>query len=144
MRFNAFVNGNTAIVLFAHGARDPQWAVPLRRIQRIVAERSPGTPVELAFLELMQPSLGEAIRDLAARGVERVTLVPLFIAQGGHLKQDLPRLLERACADSPGVSVRVAPALGEVDTLLAGIADWIVAEHTAGVASGAGFANPVA
>ena len=134
----------TAIVLFAHGARDPDWALPFRKIQRALETRGAGTPVELAFLELMPPSLNEAVARLAARGSERITLVPLFMAQGGHLKHDLPLLLDRVRAENPGVSLRVTPAIGDVDQLLAVIADWIAAEHAAGIASGIGFENPVA
>ena len=133
-----------AIVLFAHGARDPDWALPFHKIRQMIAERCADTPVELAFLELMQPSLSEAVERLAARGVQRITLVPLFMAQGGHLQHDLPLLLDRVRGDNPGVSLRVTPAIGDVDALLAGIAEWIAAEHAAGIASGTGFENPVA
>ena len=134
----------TAIVLFAHGARDPEWALPFRKIQRALETRSTGTPIELAFLELMSPSLNQAVEKLAAHAVERITLVPLFMAQGGHLKHDLPLLLDRVRAENPGVSLRVTPAIGDVDPLLTVIAEWIAAEHAAGIASGAGFENPVA
>ncbi|NBR30176.1 MAG: cobalamin biosynthesis protein CbiX, partial [Betaproteobacteria bacterium] len=50
-----------ALVLFAHGARDPQWAEPFKRIQAAVRARRSGAVVELAFLELMQPVLADAI-----------------------------------------------------------------------------------
>jgi len=135
---------STAIVLFAHGARDAQWALPFERIRRLLVARCAGTPVELAYLDLMQPSLHDAVARLAAGGIERVTVVPLFLGQGGHLKQDLPLLLERVRAEHPGVSLRVTPPIGEIDALLTAIAQWIAAEHEAGVARGAGFDHPIA
>ncbi len=46
---------SSAIVLFAHGARDPEWAQPFEKMRARIQERLPGTPVVLAFLELMQP-----------------------------------------------------------------------------------------
>ena len=46
----------TALILFAHGARDPEWASPMRRVQAAIRKRLGGVQVELAFLEFMAPS----------------------------------------------------------------------------------------
>jgi sirohydrochlorin cobaltochelatase len=119
----------TALVLFAHGSRDPAWAEPFLRLKARIAERLPGTPVELAFLEQMQPSLAEAIGSLAGRGVERISVIPLFMAQGSHLRLELPNLVAQACDRNPGVVVRTVAAIGDVETLLGAIADWAIAEH---------------
>ena len=119
----------SAIVLFAHGARDSQWAEPFRKMQSMVREKKPGVPVELAFLELMQPSLDEAIADLAARGIKNISVIPLFMAQGGHLKQDLPLKLAEIRKHHPAISFRISPPIGEAQAILAAIADWICSEH---------------
>ena len=118
-----------AVVLFAHGARDPGWAAPLRRIQARLQAAAPGCEVELAFLELMQPDLPEAMRRLAARHVGRVTIVPVFLAQGGHLKEDLPRLIDRVRAEHPSLVIHVTSAIGDSEALTNAIADWALAEH---------------
>jgi sirohydrochlorin cobaltochelatase len=121
--------GRTGIVLFAHGARDPAWAVPLQAIAGGVRGASPGLRVELAFLEFMAPALGEAVDALTADGLDRITVVPLFLAQGGHLKQDLPVLLDAIRARHPGVDIRVTPAIGDAPELVAAIAGWALAQH---------------
>ena len=59
-----------------------------------------------------------------------VTLVPLFMAQGSHLRNDLPALVQRAAAGNPGLSIRIAPAIGDVDALLDAIAQWVLEEDT--------------
>ena len=66
----------TALVLFAHGARDPQWAAPFKRIQAAIRAQRPGVVVELAFLELMQPVLADAIGTLVAAGHRNITIAP--------------------------------------------------------------------
>ena len=119
-------SNSSAIVLFAHGARDPQWAEPFQRIREQVKVLRHGVPVELAFLELMEPGLAECVASLAARGTRHITLVPLFMAQGGHLKKDLPRIVQALQADHPGLSIVVTPAIGESAMLLAAIAAWVV------------------
>ena len=63
-----------ALVLFAHGARDPRWAEPFVRIQTAIRARRPGLAVELAFLELMQPSLTAAISALVSAGHRRIKI----------------------------------------------------------------------
>lgn len=121
----------SAIILFAHGARDPQWAEPFRKMRERVAAQLPGIPVELAFLELMVPDLEEAIRRVTAAGARHVSVIPLFMAQGGHLKQDLPRKLERLRERHPELRLAVSPAIGDVAEILDAISRWVVAEHRA-------------
>jgi len=125
------MNGNatSGIVLFAHGARDPLWAEPFQRLIAKLNAKRAGVAAELAFLEHMQPDLTTAIERLAARGVERITLVPLFMGRGGHLRRDLPQIVARACEANPGVLVRTTDAVGEVDALLNAITDWMLDEH---------------
>jgi sirohydrochlorin cobaltochelatase len=102
-----------ALVLFAHGARDPRWAEPFEAVAARVRAAAPGVPVVLAFLELMQPSLAEAVAALVAEGVTRVDVVPLFLGTGGHLRQDLPPLVEALRAAHPGVAIGLHAAIGE-------------------------------
>jgi sirohydrochlorin cobaltochelatase len=114
-----------ALVLFAHGARDPEWSAPFRNIRRKVVARRPDLTVELAFLELMQPALAEVVAQLAETGHRRIVVAPLFMAQGGHLKEDLPRMLDELRGRHPGVTLEMLPALGEVDAVLDAISDWL-------------------
>ena len=86
----------TGIILFAHGARDPEWARPLHRLKRMLQDRMPEADIETAFLEHMKPTLEEAASGLIGRGATEVSIVPVFIANGGHLREDLPRRVEAA------------------------------------------------
>src|SRR5438445_351713 len=80
------------IVLFAHGSRDPEWARPFQRIAEIVGRTAPHCVVRIAYLEIMRPSLEEAVAALA-KSVKAIRVVPVFLGQGSHLKEDLPRLV---------------------------------------------------
>jgi sirohydrochlorin cobaltochelatase len=116
----------TALVLFAHGARDAQWSEPFRAIRQAVAAQRPDLTVALAFLELMQPALGDCVAQLARDGHTRITVAPLFLAQGGHLKKDLPRLLKDLSARHSAAEITVLPPIGEVTELLNAISEWLV------------------
>jgi sirohydrochlorin cobaltochelatase len=111
-----------SIVLFAHGSRDPDWARPFQRISTELARGLPGTEIRLAYLEHMRPSLPEALAELAAAGVASVRVVPLFFGLGGHLRQDLPRLV--AAAD-PRLKIVIDPPIGEQPAVIEAIAEAI-------------------
>ncbi len=113
-------------MLFAHGARDAQWSEPFRAMQKAVAGKRPDLTVELAFLEIMQPSLGDCVARLAGDGHVRIVIAPLFLAQGGHLKKDMPRLLKDLGMKHPAADISVLPPIGEVTELLNAISEWLV------------------
>jgi sirohydrochlorin cobaltochelatase len=114
------------IVLFAHGAKDPHWAEPFAQIRERVRAARPEYPIELAFLEMMTPTLEEAIASVIAEGALTVTVYPLFMAQGGHLRKDLPRILDAIRAAHPRIPISLEPPIGEVPEILEAIAGWIL------------------
>lgn len=111
-----------ALILFAHGARDPEWAEPMRRVCAAVREQAPQMRVELAFLEFMQPDLRACAESLVADGVERILVLPMFIARGGHLKRDVPLLLEELRQRNPHVRFELAAAVGEAESVVQAMA----------------------
>lgn len=115
-----------ALVLFAHGARAASWAAPFERLRDSSAARLPDCTVRLAFLELMEPKLPETVADLVAAGIDEVTIVPVFLGQGGHLQRDLPLLAEGLRAAHPGLRLNVAGAVGEDPGVLAAMTDYCV------------------
>jgi sirohydrochlorin cobaltochelatase len=123
------VSARSAIILFAHGARDPKWASPFQRIQSLVSESFPDIPVELAFLERMTPDLPTVIARVMRAGVQRVTVIPLFLGVGGHVKEDLTGMIEELERKYPALQFHVTSPIGEDDDLVAAIAGWVVRQH---------------
>ena len=114
------------IVLFAHGARDPEWARPFEAIRDRVRRQRPEHPIEIAYLEVISPTLEEAIDALANEGASAVTVFPLFMAQGGHLKHDLPRILDAIRATHPHMPIALESAIGDVPEISEAIARWVM------------------
>lgn len=125
-----------ALILFAHGARDPDWRRPLDALAQRMRAAHPDGLVSVAFLELMVPLLAEAIDQAVARGARRISVAPVFWAAGGHLKRDVPQLLEVARARHPGVAIGLWPALGESDAVLDAIAGVYLRQWDAGSPAG--------
>lgn len=114
----------TALILFAHGARDPEWASPMRRVRAAIQEQSPQLRVELAFLEFMSPDLATCAATLAGEGFATVVVVPMFIAQGGHLKNDLPQLMAQLRDRHPQVCFALAAPVGEAEPMVRAMAAY--------------------
>ena len=113
-----------AIILFGHGARDSRWREPFDRLAALWQEQHPATLVALAFLEMMQPSLEEAVAALSAKGATEITVVPVFFGQGGHLRKDFPVLLEECRGKFLSLTLSATPAVGEDLAVLQAIVDF--------------------
>lgn len=66
--------GHHAIVLFAHGSRDPAWRAPIEAIAERMREIDASARVACAYLELTEPRLPAAVAALVAGGASRITV----------------------------------------------------------------------
>ena len=110
------------LLLFAHGARDPNWALPFEAVASAVRAARPDQAVRLAFLEFMAPDIRSAVAELAAHGCEHVDVLPLFLGAGGHVRKDLPPLLDDLRVIHSSVSFTLHPAVGEAPSLVTAMA----------------------
>ncbi|QKM64069.1 cobalamin biosynthesis protein CbiX [Polynucleobacter tropicus] len=113
-----------AIILFGHGARDARWREPFDRLAGLWRSQHPQVLVELAFLEMMQPSLESAVASLAGDGATQITVVPVFFGQGGHLRNDFPLLLAACQEKFPQIALSATSAVGEDLAVLQAIIDF--------------------
>ncbi len=113
-----------ALIIFAHGARDPRWAEPFQRLQAQLSAQRPDVPVRLAFLELMAPDLSTVVRELTELGIRQIRIIPAFLGQGGHVRRDLPDQVAQLRELWPNVSLELAQAVGEDATVIEAIAQY--------------------
>jgi len=129
MKNQPLEQSSSAVVLFAHGARDPRWAEPFMRLQTLVQQGvSTQVEVHVAFLELMTPSLPDVIAKLHRQAVHHAKIVPIFLGQGGHVRRDLPELVQKLQQDYPAMTLSLATAIGENDAVLQAIAAVCIQE----------------
>ena len=115
------------LILFAHGARDPRWAAPFEAVAARVRRQRPALQLRLAFLELMSPTLPEAGAELCAAGCRHIDVLPMFLGTGGHLRKDLPPMIEQLREAHPDVRWVLHTAIGEMDTVAQAMAAAAVA-----------------
>jgi sirohydrochlorin cobaltochelatase len=97
------IQTRSANILLAHGSRDPQWQAPFEAITSMIKQQALKTaadtnyaiPVELAYMELCEPSLEKMCEQLAHQGYQQIDIYPLFFAAGRHLRIDVPKQLSQ-------------------------------------------------
>ena len=119
---------HSAIVLFAHGSRDPQWHHPIQSVAARVSQKLPGVPVRCAYLELTPPSLAEVADALVAEGVQSLRVVPFFLGMGRHAREDLPQMLAQLRERHPQLQIHCQPSLGETPAVLELLAEVALGE----------------
>ena len=110
-----------AVIFFGHGARDTRWREPFDRLVEIWRTNYPEHTASLAFLELMTPSLPECVGNFAEQGITDICVIPVFFGQGGHLRKDLPLILEECRQQFPQIKLSTSPAVGESEAVLQSI-----------------------
>jgi sirohydrochlorin cobaltochelatase len=105
------------MVLFGHGARDVRWREPFERLaDKLRVAR--GSDADA------RPVLLAAVGALVSDGCSVVTVVPVFFGQGGHVRKDLPDVIERCRGLYPGVEIKCATAVGEDEAVLDAVVEY--------------------
>ena len=112
-------SARTAILLVAHGSRNPEHARQAE-VLRGLLEKRVEQDIHLAYLELNLPLLADRLSELASE-FPSVCLLPLLLFDSGHAEWDLPRAVREARVLHPETEIRVARALGS-DASLVGLA----------------------
>jgi len=110
------------IILFGHGARNPEYLEPFHRISAALRMLDPLAKVEIGFLELMQPSFEMAVDALVLQGIRQIVVVPIFFAPGRHVLKDLPPLAASATDRYPDLAIEISLAVGESPSVIAAMA----------------------
>lgn len=116
------VTVDTPLIIAAHGTRDLEGVAQCRALAERVAAKLPGRKVTLGFVELAEPSIAEAVAAaLDGREITGDTdgvLVPLMLATGGHVREDIPESIDEGRGEA---DVRYARPLMPSPLLLAAL-----------------------
>lgn len=101
-----------AVLLIAHGSREPSANDDLKVLALRLAESKTDSIVEFCFLELAEPDIAAGGSVCVDRGADRVLMIPYFLSSGIHLRRDLTQARDELSARFPAVSFQLARALG--------------------------------
>ncbi len=107
-----------ANILLAHGSRDPLWQIPFDDMVNAIkhhdltSDSEKPITVELAYMELCEPSLEKTCELLSQQGFNLINIYPVFFAAGRHLRIDVPKQLKSIEAEL-GLRTRLHPPVGQ-------------------------------
>jgi sirohydrochlorin cobaltochelatase len=117
---------SAGLILLAHGSRDLRWRQPFDELTARIRARRPGLEVRLAFLELMAPDLLAAADELITGGSRALVVVPVFFGQGGHVRDDIPALVDALRERHPDVTIDQSCAAGEDEGVVESLASFCI------------------
>ena len=89
---NSNSKNDVGVILVGHGSRLPYGKDVLSQLAEIY-KKNTNYPVEIGFMNMDQPSIPTSINKLADLGVKKIVVTPVFLADGVHTTQDIPRIL---------------------------------------------------
>src|SRR5918911_3445247 len=116
--------GRTGVMVCGHGSRDQAACDEFRHVVDRIAAAFPEWPVEMGYLEFARPIIREGLDRLRARGVDHVLAVPGMLFAAGHVKNDVPSVLNAYAAEH-GLKIEMGRDLGIEPKLLEAARDRI-------------------
>jgi sirohydrochlorin ferrochelatase len=104
-------NRKTAVMLLAHGTREPDASKPVYEYAAALA-RVTGRQVEPCMREFIEPGVPAVVKKLVGQGVERIVVVPFFLFQSGHVTRDIQNDLSAEKAKYPNLVFDVGEPIG--------------------------------
>ena len=118
---------NKALLIIAHGSRlgaSNDEVIELRdSLESILGTQF--SLYKVAFLELCDPSITQAISELATTGVREIVVLPYFLNKGRHVTEDVPGELQQMREQYPHVSIKSLPYFGSSGLIPGMLKDFI-------------------
>ncbi|KAL5723883.1 sirohydrochlorin ferrochelatase [Ranunculus cassubicifolius] len=121
------VGDKDGVIIVDHGSRRKESNLMLNEFVAMFRDKTSYPIVQLAHMELAEPSIRVAFNQCVEQGASRVIVSPFFLSPGRHWHQDIPSLTAEAAKEHPGVSYIVTAPLGLHELLVDVVNDRI--EH---------------
>ena len=100
----------SGLILLAHGSKDPKWG---KSFENLAVGAGPNLHLQLAYMDLVEPSLFSVTKQLSNNGIKKIKILPLFMSSGGHIDKDIPKLVKELKVKFPSIDFEILPPIGE-------------------------------
>ena len=115
------------VMICGHGSRDVEATHEFAGLVAHLKRHYADTPVEAGYLEFARPVIRDGLNKLKEKGVTEIRAMPAMLFAAGHVKNDVPSVLNLWAAENPDVSIRMARDLALDAKLLRAAANRIEA-----------------
>ena len=116
-QFWTMKNGK-AVLVVAHGSRSNDAVAEFEKVVGLVRTKISESVVKGAHMELAEPDIATATKELADEGVKEIVVVPYFLFMGNHIKQDIPDIINEQRLLYPQIKFKLGKPFG-ADSLIA-------------------------
>lgn len=135
---------STGFIVLGHGSKVSETVAILRDVKGCLETRLQSDNVRYAALQFNEPDLPEVIADFASDGITEIVVLPLFLMDGNHIREDIPGIIKRESERFPSVNITVANHIGadvRITDILLDRVGSIIAKHANG--NGPKISEPV-
>jgi sirohydrochlorin cobaltochelatase len=101
------------VIFIAHGSPDPSWRASVEAVVEALRSELGGDGVGLAYMDCTPPTLMEVAADAVRSGAARIRVVPLFLAEEGHVDRDIRPMVDELRAAFGTTDVKLLPSVGQ-------------------------------
>lgn len=101
------------LILIAHGSRDSRWRSSVERVVESLRGELGADATRLAYMERTPPTLMDVAREAVAQGTTSLRVLPLFLAEEGHVERDIQPLVDEVRRAFPEVAVEQLAPVGQ-------------------------------
>lgn len=113
------------ILILAHGSREKETELTLKKIAEITQSKLEDVIIETAYLQFSEVNLAKGLDRLIEKNVRDIKVIPYFLFEGVHIREDIPKEIEEYLVDKPDLKVTLGDTLGADPRLADVLADRI-------------------
>jgi len=100
------------ILILAHGSRQKETEETLNSVAAMLKQEVEAEIIETAFLQFSEKNLFEGLKSLTQKGATDIKIVPYFLFEGVHIKEDIPNEIGEFKKDNPNIKIQLGRTLG--------------------------------
>lgn len=105
------------ILVVAHGSRAKETEATLEKVLNMAKKKISNEIIEYAYMEFSEKTISTAVKSLIEQGVSEIKIVPYFLFDGIHLKEDIPNMVKKCMLDNPNINITMGATLGADERL---------------------------
>lgn len=113
------------VLIVGHGSRQKSTGQILEAVVEMARLKLPETLIETAYMEFGERTIPSGLDMLIERGADEIAVVPYFLFDGIHIREDIPKALDEFEAAHPHLRIVMGKPLGADERLASILSDRI-------------------